>query len=333
MRREAASRLSWITACAVFVTRAGAQIPTNPPARTPPALIETIAYSLDSAAVSAGIPILRLTPNPKGVREVRLWMHGWYYDWGTLYRVTTDHSSVRGEVIEHWPVERRYLSMADTIRSSLRNQCEHFTRRAGIGTCRALFEKPPPWREAIRQADLAGVWVIPDQSELPQLSVVHDGWGMFVELRDGNQYRAYSYSNPNVRSSHRDFERAVAVTTAFRPIKQAMRRSPGADIFRGLYVAGPNREFTQCGSDRSFDIEGTLGPLAKGPKTSSGDTAVDRVSRMYLEARGTTVIGWVTLHLNTGNEFTLLVDSVLTARPWTSDACVQPTAPDAMDQE
>jgi hypothetical protein len=166
------------------------------------------------------------------------------------------------------------------------------------------------------------VWVIPDQSELPQLSLVTDGWGMFVELRDGNRYRAYSYSNPNVRSGHPDFKRAVAVASAFRPIKEAMRRSPGADIFRGLYVAGPNQsEFTQCGSDRPFDIEGMLGPLAKVPKALPGDTTGASVRRMYLEVRGTTAIGWVTLRLNTRNEFTLHVDSVLAARPWTPDAC------------
>jgi hypothetical protein len=321
MRQKAGSRLTLIAACAVLVARAGAQIPTNPPPHTPAALLETIAYSLDSAAISAGIPILRLTPNPKGIREVRLWIHGWYYNWGTLYRVTSGHGTIRGEVIEHWPVDRSLSAAVDTIPSSLRETCNHFTRRAGIATCRARFEIPPDWRRSLREAETAGLWVIPDESELPKRSLTVDGWGMFVELRDGNQYRAYSYSNPNVQSGHADFKRAVAVVSAFRPIRELMRRSPGADIFRGLYVGGSDRtEFTQCGSDTPFELAGNLAPLAKAAKRLSANSTGTDSARLFVEVRGTTEIGWVAMRVN-GREFTLHVDSVLTARPWTPDAC------------
>jgi hypothetical protein len=230
--------------------------------------------------------------------------------------------TVRGEVIEHWPADRRESPTVDTIASSLHKTCEHFTRRAGIETCRALFESPPDWRESLRQAETAGVWVIPDESEIPQRSFVLDGWGMFVELRDGHRYRAYSFSNPNVRSGHSDFKRAVAVVSAFRPINEVRRRNPGADMFRGLYVVGrERREFTECGMDRPFEIEGRLEPLAKAAKALSADTARAGFTRMYVEVRGTIAIGWVTLRLNTRSEFTLHVDSVLSARPWTPDAC------------
>jgi hypothetical protein len=200
--------------------------------------------------------------------------------------------------------------------------CETFTRRAGIGTCRGLFERSPDWKKSLRASEVAGLWTLRDESQLPPpYSWTLDGWGMFVELRDGNRYRAYQYSNPDARKANPDRTQATAIVSAFRPIKEAMRRGSARTPFRGLYLVSEGRnEFTACGSDLAMAIEGRF------PLQTANDT-----TRMYVEFKGVSNINWVELDFR--REFHIYVDSVIVARPWTPDACIAPKDPDATDRE
>jgi hypothetical protein len=184
------------------------------------------------------------------------------------------------------------------------------------------YDRSPEWKKSLRAAKVAGLWTLRDESQLPPpYSWTLDGWGMFVELRDGKRYRAYQYSNPDVRISDPEGTQATAIVSAFRPIKEAMRRDSAGTPFRGLYLVSEGRnEFTACGSDLAMSIEGRL------PLQTAKDT-----TRMYVEFKGVSNINWVELDFR--REFHIYVDSVIVARPWTPDACIAPKDPDATDRE
>jgi len=310
--------------------RAIAQIPESGSPVTPLTLSVEISVYLDSIARSAGIPILRQDPGSPGVREIRMWVHGWYLNSGTLFRIVNDHGRIRGEMIFHWPDEpssdpdeRPGLTWYDAVLYSLQGKCDRFTRSFGVGTCRPLFISPPNWMNVLHAAEARGLWTLPDESHLPKDPFfVLDGWGMIVELRDGHRYRAYQHSNPNHHPSRPESMQASALADVFRPLESTVRRSNNERLYRGLYVGAQNKsEFTVCGSSEPWYLRGNFGALLPTGGFTKTDGAAPDTVRRYVEASGMLAHPWAVSKSHLPYKKILEVDSVLVARPWTVDAC------------
>jgi hypothetical protein len=70
------------------------------------------------------------------------------------------------------------------------------------------------WSTVYAELVRNGVWTLPDERALhtPPPAVL-DGVAVVVELRDGTQYRAYSYSNPSFNKAP-EARRAEAIMKA-----------------------------------------------------------------------------------------------------------------------
>lgn len=151
---------------------------------------------------AAGLTPLDEARLPRGDREIRIWIDGGMVAPSWLYRFTSSHGRVSGEIIWYWNEQPApAIQMDSSVRAMLGEACAGFAHRDDASTCRAQFVRRPPWRVIVDSLDALGVWTIPDAPPPPPNIVTTDGWGAIVELRDGDAYRTYAYDNPGVHSN------------------------------------------------------------------------------------------------------------------------------------
>jgi len=83
--------------------------------------------------------------------------------------------------------------------SQMAKQCKAIGTSDGQESCRPVSAEHVDWEMAYHSMVELGLWDLPDQSTLPKpdrSEMIMDGLAMLVELRAGEDYRAYVYSNP-----------------------------------------------------------------------------------------------------------------------------------------
>ena len=221
----------------------------------------------DRVAASAGVEPLRTKDLPEGTREVRIWISG-PGDGHNLYRVVETEASVFGELIFSWSARAHESdlpgqSMHDLAVYNLTGSCYGFFKTETTATCRALFDQPPDWEGILRAAELAGLWRLPDLSELPVERLISTGgWGLTVELREGKAYRAYQYNNPASYPSSPEAVQALEIAELFRNIQDLVRPADVEGTYRGITTGQPGAAFFFCNSDNVWGIRFALQDLA-----------------------------------------------------------------------
>jgi|GEM_PF-2446697 len=210
--------------------------------------------SSDRIAAAAQLEPLRYTTLADGEREVRVW-HGGGIGGFTLFRFTGSQQHMRGELIFSWGARNVLDRPAGQTSHDLSvynrtGSCGGFRRAAGKGVCRAILGSDLDWTDVYRSAKEAGLWTLPDQSELPDDGRMFlDGWGITVELRDGEHYRTYHYSNPDKREDWPEADSAVAIAEAVRSVYDFVRRPDNLQVYRGVTDAEYRGAFHLCDAE------------------------------------------------------------------------------------
>lgn len=281
-----------------------------------------ISYQ-DAYVEAAGLTLLRNATLPSGVREIRAWIGGGYGWPQELFRLTQRDDRVSGEYIRYWgrenvdsvPVNETFAAV---MRYHEQGRCGPVTQGRTAEACRAVFRVEPDWQAVWRGADSAGIWTLPDASTLKGGRMVLDGWGITVELRDGESYRAWHYSNPDAQPWP-EATTAVSIARLISSVSTLMRRSAAEQVFVGRVTPGADSlELFPCDGAGPwlFLVRDTL---LIGTRSSRPAPLNRRV-----EVRATLVPDFVTRrYWNVSPRFrrTLQVDSVLSIRAWVPTEC------------
>lgn len=232
---------------------------------------QTFVRSYDRVARSAGLQPLRNEVLADGRREVRIWFGGGIGHPQDLFRFQISEAGVEGELILHWnAVDRESKpgeSFHDLMLYSLSGSCEGFAVAAGRGTCRALFEPEPDWADALSRAEIAGLWMLPDPSELPldadEQFLCLDCTSMTVELRDGPMYRAYQYSEGDLDLNYPEAEHAREVWQSIISIRRLQRFSDVHRVYRGITMGMYGATFRPCENGETWEFRSHLDYLAR----------------------------------------------------------------------
>lgn len=143
-------------------------------------------------------------------------------------------SKVGGDVFFYWSKEERdekghvYWKLESRDSAQLAHQfegrCDQFKASEEMQTCHAKFVTLPNWQDVLARLETHHVWTLPNMSTLRWHSarrfVVNDGYGMVVEVRDGDAYRSYEYDNPDsyITEWPEEAGDAVAIVRATRSI-------------------------------------------------------------------------------------------------------------------
>lgn len=189
--------------------------------------ISFVAY--DGVAAAAGLRPLRDVRLADGEREVRVWLGTGLGYPQNMFRLSEREDTVGGELIRYWPVTRDFppgrvdTSLHRSMMEFDEGRCRGFTYENGYGVCRALFTRSPDWPAALKEAEAAGLWTLPDPSTLPPpREMTIDGSGLVVELRTDSTYRAYRYHFPVAQRSWPEGEQAATIFQTFSSLLQQM---------------------------------------------------------------------------------------------------------------
>ena len=283
---------------------------------------EVITYH-DEFAEAAGLRMLRSESLPRGVREIRVWLGGGFGWPQELFRLVDRNGSISGEYIRYWGLANpdsapETETFAALMRYHEAGRCGPVSRGPKAEACRALFHTDPDWAVMWRVADSIGAWSLPDASSLSGGRMVLDGWGITVELRDGDTYRAWSYSNPDVQPWP-EAAKASAFARALWKIPALMRRSAAQVEFIGrVDVGSDSLEFVPCTGGGPWLLQ-THDPRMVRTRAGRPTSGPYRV-----EVRGTLVPEFVVRRwwqVSPRFQRALQVDSVLALSPWTSAGC------------
>jgi hypothetical protein len=169
--------------------------------------------TLDGAAITAGLPLMRRAVLPAGVRQIRLWAGFGNVEPDDMIDLVQRNGEVTGRQL-YWfknPSEydtlmpgghdfqfrfaQRIKECGDVRRRDADTTEDGFTHWI---TCSAAPSRDAKWARLWNQIDSLGVWSLPSDTTLIQYrGIVHtDGVSLVVELREGDRYRTYSYSDP-----------------------------------------------------------------------------------------------------------------------------------------
>lgn len=249
-----------------------------------PSASKWILESRDSITVAAGLKPLASSPLEAGEKEIRIWIGEGLGIPENLYRIVQRKDRVTGELIFFWNLG--YRGGADpgepdfnaVMLYSLAGQCTTVGRSGNAHACHARLMTEPDWKSILARMERSQLWTLPDEKELPPDSfVTFDGWGMVVEIRDGDHYRAYHYSNPDAHQ-HPASVRAANIAGVARSLDAFLAPAENRRRYRGLLTLNlPHWEFTPCGETQPWRAEGSIGNLAM---------TTGSVTRLYIEARG-----------------------------------------------
>lgn len=283
---------------------------------------------LDPIVLAVGLQPLRKAPLPSNTREVRLWVGGgigWPQD---LYRLVSKNGQVTGQWYRYWyspapdSTDPDQMPFGTIVRHAIAGQCSSIRTLGDAEVCHTRLTHEADWSAILHRIEQAGVENLPDETDLPRDGlVVMDGWMLTVEVRVGDNYRTYNYSNPDAHHQP-EAQRAVAIAEALRPLGRLLPPSTNTKTFRGLFVSGPQRsEFVRCGSQESWGFQGNLGTASAWSNAPPSDTLTHPVRRLYVEAQG--MLAYHGLARSWGSPYPeiLYVDTVLVSRAWRPDEC------------
>lgn len=295
-----------------------------------PALQGEPPYEIHQEVLAAAdLRPLRTMRLPEGEREVRIWVDVAIAAPNELYRFRIVGDSVRGEMVRHWPApppdrdsgERPGETSHDLMLYGLRGSCTRFRRQASYGACRSVFARQPDWATVLDSLDSAGLWVLPDESTLPGESrLVLDGWGMIVELRAGESYRSYRYSNPDAQPWP-EAAQAVRIVRALGAIDSLMRDPDVVQVYRGVTPGSHGSEFRTCGGREAWEFEASVWDAARMADTVLGVQRSDSSARVYVEVRGELSPEWLAREWGSPYPRVLHVWDILAVDAWTGVEC------------
>lgn len=222
----------------------------------------------DAVSASGGLAPLRTAEPSEGAREVRVWIGGGIGYPQSLFRVVEKGADVAGELVLYWRTHGESEPPGETFHDLMvfyqTGSCDGFAAAEGVGTCRALFDRRPDWGSVLREAERAGLWSLPDSSELPDDGLVTiDGWAITVEMRDGAAYRAYHYDNPDAHPSWPEAHQAAEIASVFRDVRAQVRQAEVERIYRGVTTGEYGSAFSLCDSDIVWGTRFSLAGLAE----------------------------------------------------------------------
>ncbi|HKR08584.1 MAG TPA: hypothetical protein VJS39_05300 [Gemmatimonadaceae bacterium] len=265
-------------AVALFGVRAAAQIDSASGREIPARLLIPISrYDIrgevapleESKALNEplGLPRLRTTALPAGVREIRIYeglVIGYPHS-GLVVR--EQNGKVSGFLFRYWP--RNDTSFAEIGDAEARyeqdeaHRCNPPVRGKEATICKVRFTTEPNWSALLQALDKLHAWDLPDESRVRKSAMVFDGWVIRAEARRDTSYVRYQYHNPEVYEPPYG-PSALAIMRLVDSLFRYTPPPPNLKYVHGILLYGRDTsDFSLCGKNEVGLMDGMIYPIAK----------------------------------------------------------------------
>jgi hypothetical protein len=292
-----------------------------------PSQSQWILESRDGVTRAAGLTPLASTALSEGSDEIRLWIGEGLGVPEQLYRIVRTQGRVSGDLIYFWDIGDRGGAERDepdfnlVLLYSLAGQCRQVGKEKNAYACLTKLAREPDWDSILGSMEDAGVWTLPDESELPSDGrMIMDGWGMLVEVRRGSVYRAYHHSNPHAHDNPVS-RSAVSISAAINGVDSLTAPAENRRRYRGhliIKLESPWREpeFIPCGETTPWRATGNpVGMIYEAHKSET----LQPIHR-YVEVRGLREYPGLTRYYSEYDDG-IHIDTLYRDRPWDPAEC------------
>lgn len=237
--------------------------PPEMPEDYPEAIIEEVGWSDITT---------KLKENEEN-EEFRIWLRSSVYP-AHIFKLKKGKKDVHGEGILYWHIDTTASGAGITnlkMQNHLLGTCTEFFTVEKYGYCIPEYSDDINWSSIYNAIESQGFWKLQGDGERAQEIETSEApdknWLMFVQMRLGNYYRAYTHQNPETYADAMLRKDVIELSKAVKLIKGQFKQNVSTTTFEGVTNG---ERFTLCDSSEVWELRGEINRLLErsGLKTT-----------------------------------------------------------------
>ncbi|MEQ9264522.1 MAG: hypothetical protein RLN81_04835 [Balneolaceae bacterium] len=136
-----------------------------------------------------------------------------------LFKIS-NRKGIKGESVLFWEKETS-ASLTDAFQNMeqhLNGRCSEFKETAQYQYCTPIYSVEPNWEQIYNALERDSIWTLSGQSSSAQSG---NSWKFNTQVRHGNYYRSYSYTNPDQSQKTPEILNALSVITQLNRVSES----------------------------------------------------------------------------------------------------------------
>lgn len=190
--------------------------------------------------------------------EFRVWLRSSVYP-AHIFKLKKGKKGVKGEGILYWNIDTTASGdgmMNLKMQNHLFGTCTEFFKVEAFGYCVPEYSENINWDSIYNAIESRGFWQL--QGEGDRSGETDKNWQMYVQMRLGNYYRAYTHQNPEVYADAMLSNDVRQLSKAVKLIADQFKQNISTNTFEGIT---DGERFTLCDSSEVWQFRGELNRL------------------------------------------------------------------------
>lgn len=224
-----------------------------------------------------------------------------------LFKIS-NRKGIKGESILFWEKESS-ASLTDAFQNMeqhLNGRCSEFKETAQYQYCTPIYSVEPDWERIYSSLERDSVWTLSGQNSSSQ---GNNSWEFNAQVRQGNYYRMYSYTNPDQSQKTPEVLNALSVITQLNRVSESFLLADNFNTYSGITSGTLGSTFTLCDESEVWRFQSDLVTLVNnsGFPFSIGD---NEGLLFYVSVQGTLKDEWYANRENSGVQKTLFAEEL-----------------------
>lgn len=224
-----------------------------------------------------------------------------------LFRIS-NKKGFMGESVLFWEkgASASLNSAYQNMNQYLNGRCTDFKETPQYEYCTPIYANDPNWEIIYPRLERDSIWTLSGE---PSSSTTTEDWNFNVQVRQGNYYRAYSYTNPDQLQKTPQILNALSIITQLNRVSEAFLSADNFNTYTGITSGKLGSSFTLCDQSEVWRFQSDLATLVnKSGLPFSISDSDDQL--FYVSLQGTLKDEWYSSRENTGFQKTLFPEEL-----------------------
>lgn len=224
-----------------------------------------------------------------------------------LFKIS-NRKGIKGESILFWEKETS-ASLTDAFQNMeqhLNGRCSEFKETAQYQYCTPIYSVEPNWEQIYNALERDSIWTLSGQSSSAQSG---NSWKFNTQVRHGNYYRSYSYTNPDQSQKTSEILNALSVITQLNRVSESFLQADNFNTYSGITSGKLGSTFTLCDESEVWRFQSDLVTLVNSSGLPFSISSNDGLL-FYVSVQGTLKDEWYANRENSGVQKTLFAEEL-----------------------